>query len=239
MYKKFLKTECFGLPLWPKAKFMSQTHTIAPFKAILFDFDGTLVDSEKIHFDAWNEVLKDYGLAVDYNSYLKKFAGIPTILNAERLIEENKLDISVEEIVEKGKEIFREHIGTKDPEFMPHALETLRFFYKKRLPMALVTGSPREQVDPILKNKDLEKFFRTTITYDDVANSKPDPEGYLKAAAFLGFSKEEYLVFEDTATGTKAAKAAGLTCYAIQTEAGIHQNLSHADRIFLNLSKAL
>src|SRR5690606_26072248 len=113
------------------------------------------------------------------------------------------------------------------------------FFYGKGFPMALVTGSPRDQVDPILKNKDLGKFFKTTITYDDVANSKPDPEGYLKAAAFLGFSKEEYLVFEDTANGTKAAKAAGLTCFAIQTDAGLHQNLSHADKIFLNLSEAM
>ena len=218
---------------------MSQTIRTTPFKAILFDFDGTLVDSEKIHFDAWNEVLKDYGIAADYSDYLKKFAGIPTVLNAQRLIAENQLDISIEEIVQKGKEIFREQIRANDPEFMPHALEILHFFYGKGFPMALVTGSPRDQVDPILKNKDLGKFFKTTITYDDVANSKPDPEGYLKAAAFLGFSKEEYLVFEDTANGTKAAKAAGLTCYAIQTDAGLHQNLSHADKIFLNLSEAM
>ena len=118
-------------------------------------------------------------------------------------------------------------------------MESLQYFHEKGFPMALVTGSIRPQVDPILKEKGIKKYFKATITYDDVENSKPDPEGYLKAVSFLGFTKEEYLVFEDTANGTKAAKAAGLTCYAIQGDAELHQNLSHADKIFLNLSEAI
>ncbi len=208
-------------------------------KAILFDFDGTLVDSEKIHFQCWKQVLSQYGLTIDYETFLREAAGIPALEHAELVTVQYSLGVSAETMVRKAELIYSDMMKLHDIEFMPYAMESLEYFYENGFPMALVTGSIRPQVDPILKEKGIEKYFKTTITYDDVANSKPDPEGYLKAVEFLGFAKEEYLVFEDTANGTKAAKAAGLTCYAIHSDSGLHQNLSHADKIFLNLSEAI
>ncbi|MCG2459864.1 HAD family phosphatase [Flavobacteriaceae bacterium F89] len=208
-------------------------------KAILFDFDGTLVDSEKIHFQCWKQVLSQYGLTTDYETFLREAAGIPALEHAELVTVRHSLGVSAETMVDKAKLIYSDMMKIHDVEFMPFAMETLQYFHKKGFPMALVTGSIRPQVDPILKEKGIEKYFKTTITYDDVAKSKPDPEGYLKAAEFLGFAKAEYLVFEDTANGTKAAKAAGLTCYAIHNDADLHQNLAHADNVFLNLKDAV
>lgn len=183
--------------------------------------------------------MSHYGLTMDYNTYLREAAGIPALEHAESVTAKYGLGVSAETMVEKSKSIYRGMMGSVDFEFMPYAMESLQYFHEKGFPMALVTGSIRSQVEPILKEKGLNKYFKATITYDDVVNSKPDPEGYLKAVAFLGLSKQEYLVFEDTANGTKAAKAAGLTCYAIQSDTVLHQNLSLADKIFLNLSEAI
>ena len=208
-------------------------------KAILFDFDGTLVNSEIIHFQCWNQVLSQYGLAIDYDTYLREVAGIPALEYAESIISKNGFGVPAETMIENAKAIYSGLMSPRDIEFMPYALDSLQYFHEKGFPMALVTGSVRSQVDPILKEKGIKSFFKTSITFDDVANSKPDPEGYLQAVEFLGFDKEEYLVFEDTANGTKAAKAAGLTCYAIQGDAELHQNLSQADKVFLNLKEAV
>jgi len=210
-----------------------------PFKAIVFDFDGTLVDTEIFHFHCWNEVLAEYGLSVTYEQYLAEFAGVPTPVNASMLVQRHKLSVSEQALLEKREKMARDKMETGEFRMMSQARETLEYFHQRRFPMALSTGSPRADVDILLKKLDLAKFFVVTVTRDDVAHSKPDPESYQKCVDVIGFPKSQILAFEDTPNGAKSAKAAGLTCYAVQHDVNEHPRLSHADRIFHDMKDAL
>ena len=211
---------------------------MSPFKAIIFDLDGTLIDSEIFHFHIWNEILSAYGIKLSYSFYMDKFAGVPTPMNAAYLVDEHQLDIPKAALLEKRERLAVEKLATAELNMMPHALEMLEFFYQRKFPMALCTGSPREDVDIIFQRLNLGRFFQTSVTRDDVKHSKPDPEGYNLCVDRLGHEKEKYLVFEDTPNGLRSAKAAGLTCYAIQHNATEHSRLKEADKIFKQLEEA-
>ncbi len=211
---------------------------MSPFKAIIFDFDGTLINSETFHFHIWNEILAPYNVQLSYEFYVKKFAGVPTPINASYLVDEHRLDISRQALLEKREKLAVEKLATAELEMMPQAIETLNFFYQRRLPMALCTGSPREDVDLIFERMGLGKYFLMSVTRDDVKESKPSPEGYNKCIAALGFAKEECLVFEDTPNGVRSARAAGLTCFAVQHDKHEHARLKEADMIFEGLGQA-
>jgi HAD superfamily hydrolase (TIGR01509 family) len=121
---------------------------------------------------------------------------------------------------------------------MPFVEETLEFFSTKNLKLALVTSSPRKDVEAIFERNGLGKYFDLIITRTEVTKSKPDPESYNLCKDKLGFPANECLVFEDTLNGAKAAKAAGLTCYAIQSNEDEHDNLRIADHLFLDFNAA-
>lgn len=209
-------------------------------KHIIFDFDGTLADSEALHFQGWNKALEPYNIVLeDYNEYLKTFAGVPTNPNSQRLIETYNLPTTVEAFSELREDAFHEILEQHKPEFMPYALETLDYFKAKGLPLYLVTGSPRRTIDIIFKKTDLGKYFEFVITRSDVTHSKPHPESYLKAIENINDDPAGMIVFEDTKSGVTAAKGAGLTCFAIQHDGGLHPNLTLADKIFDNLQDAI
>ncbi len=209
-------------------------------KAILFDFDGTLVDSESLHFAAWNNTLKKYDIKISEEDYLNNFAGIPTPQNASLLKTRYGIQKSTQELVNE-KESQTALMGRNfDIPFMPFALELIEILKKTNLPMAIVTGSPRSEMEPTLKKAGIFEYFKYTITRDDVEKSKPDPEPYLKCVELMGFRKDEYLVFEDTWGGVKSAKAASLKCFGIQKSEDLLLKLKEAgaDKTFKNLKTA-
>lgn len=207
-------------------------------KAVIFDLDGTLIDSEYFHFECWNEILVDYGVQLEYPDWLKNYAGIQLPLNAKNLLSKYSIDASLADVVKRREALTLERLKTKDVELMPHALEIIEFLNERKLLLAIVTSSPREDVAAIFDRNGLSKYFRLIITRTDVVQNKPDPEGYLKCCAMLGLAQEECIVYEDTINGIKAAKAAGIRCIAIQSNLEVHPALSIADELFLDLGAA-
>jgi len=211
---------------------------MAKFKALLFDLDGTLVDSEHFHYAVWNEILAESDVQLDYADFLKNFAGIPLPGNAKRLKELYEIESSLDVLISKKEELTNERLITSKIELMPYVQETLDFFLTKGVAMALVTASKRPDVDVLFKKNGLNKYFNLLVTRSDVTRSKPDPESYNMAVKGIGFPKNECLVFEDTLNGILAAKNAELTCFAIQGDKESHAKLAGADRIFTDFLQA-
>jgi len=211
---------------------------MSKIKALLFDLDGTLIDSEKFHFDCWNTFLCDYGVAIDFKDWLSNYAGIPLPKNAKTIIDRYKIETELEGFIDRREKITFDGFRTTDIELMPFALEFIQFVYEKGLTLAVVTASPKIDVEAIFERNGLAKYFSLFITRTDVSKSKPDPESYNLCVARLGLEKDECIVFEDTLNGVKSALAAGITCYAIQNNVRAHQKLKIADELFLSFSNA-
>ena len=216
----------------------NQQVTMSKFKAALFDLDGTLIDSEFFHYECWNEILQDTGSQLTYEDWLKNYAGVPLPTNAKNLAAKYGITTPLDEVIERRENLTLERLNTKDVNLMPHVVELLDLLKDKAVIIALVTSSPRKDVEAILNRNGLGKYFKLIITRTEVKLSKPDPESYNVCREQLGLQPQDCLVFEDTINGIRSAKAAGLTCYAIQTNTADHEKLAIADRIFLDLADA-
>ena len=207
-------------------------------KAILFDLDGTLIDSEHFYFECWNEILAEVGAQLTFDDWLNNYAGFPMPTNARKLIDKYHINETLDNLVKRRENLTIERFKTTDVQLMPYVLEILDFFKAKGLIMAIVTSSVRQDVETIFERNGLGHFFKLIITRTEVTNSKPHPEGYNLCCELLGITKDECIVFEDTINGLTAAKAANLVCYAIQSNTDEHHKLIAADKIFSDFNEA-
>ncbi len=193
-------------------------------RAICFDFDGTLVDSEHLHYAAWQAELQPFGCSLEKSRYMAQFSGVSTYATAKTLIQDYQLPIATEQLMAQKTARFLSLLETELPTPMPGAHELLRDMQQSELAVALVTGSYRKEIEPVLDSLGWRDFFPLIITRDDVQNAKPHPEPYLAALERLNLSADECLALEDSATGIRSAHDAGLTVLAITTS---HTNLAH------------
>ena len=207
-------------------------------KAVLFDLDGTLIDSEHFYLECWNEILAEVGAKLTFNDWWTNYAGKPMLLNAKMLADKYGIKTPANELIERRAKLTVARFKTVDVRLMPFVPEILDFFREKGLTLAIVTSSQRKDVEAIFERNGLGHFFKLLVTRTDVANSKPHPESYDRCRELLGLEKEECIVFEDTLTGLTAAKAAGLVCFAIQIDTAEHPKLAIADEIFLDFNEA-
>jgi beta-phosphoglucomutase len=207
-------------------------------KAILFDLDGTLIDSEHFYFECWNEILADTGGQLTYRDWLDNYAGTTAYTIGQKLKNKFGIQTPIDELVERRIALTTHRFKTTDVTLMPFVRECLEFYKNKGLRMVIATSSQRPDVEAIFERNGLGGYFEFMITRTDVINGKPHPEGYLLCLEKLGIEKTECVVCEDTSTGIAAAKAAGLVCYAIQSITDEHPKLGEADKIFLDLNEA-
>lgn len=208
-------------------------------KAVFFDLDGTLIDSERFHYDCWNELLVQYGIKTTFEQWIKDSAGIALPTNAARLVREYNLDISPEELVKKRLALTEENLKKREVDLMPYAREFVELLTKKGIDLVVVTSSLRDEVDLVFENSSLRTYFKYVITRDDVTQGKPNPEPYEKAwKMFPGVAKDECLIFEDTITGATAGTVAGIPCFAIQHVPELQGRLNFADKVFSDLEEA-
>lgn len=200
---------------------------MAKFKAIFFDNDGLLVDTESLYLIATREVLHPLGIKLTDEFYIHENLG-KGVSSFELARQKGISEADIEKLRAHRDRRFTEMIQTVQP--IDGVRETLEELHGKVV-MGVVTSSPRRFFDVVLRSNGLAPFFSFFITADDVVNIKPDPEPYLKAVEHTGMAKEDCLVFEDSRRGAMAAKAAGLTCYAIPDGLTKHQDLSFVDKI--------
>lgn len=207
-------------------------------KAVLFDHDGTLVDSEGVHWQLWQEVLKQYAIELPESEYKARFAGVPTPVNAIELVARHALDISPAALSQQKIEATRMYLSRQAYPLMPHALETIRFFREQGAKLAVVTGAGREAINSTLQAHGLTDSFSVVVTCDDVRNNKPAPDCYLLALERLGIAAAEAVALEDTEHGVHAAVAAGVACCGVKNAFSESHDFSQASGIFSNLAEA-
>lgn len=177
-------------------------------KVLIFDFDGTLVDSMPLHFEAYNFCLKPYGIQYNKSTFLSR-GGIPDRETLQMIAQENQINnFDLEEALEQKRKFVDNHLDKI--RLIEPIMDIIRE-YHNQLPLALGTGTDRETVDRLFEILDLKKYFSVSVTATEVSHYKPHPETYLRCAELLKVSPGHCFVFEDGAPGIQAAKSAGMS----------------------------
>ncbi len=178
-------------------------------KGLIFDLDGTLVDTMPLHIEAWCETGNFFGVEIT-PFMVNAMAGIPTLHSVVKLNELYGYDLDPL-AVKIRKDLLLEDIISRNGNYQPIApVYEIACHYREIIPMTIGTGSSRTQAIIVLRAMDMIDWFRGLVAADDVTHFKPDPETFLKCAAIMNLHPEECLVFEDGALGILAAKNAGM-----------------------------
>lgn len=183
------------------------------FDAVIFDCDGTLVDSMPAHFEAWCDALSLYGAGgIFKEDVFLAMGGRPTRDIVVEINDEYDLHLDPEAVAFAKREAFlkRLHTMTLIDEVAAYA-ESLR----GKVPMAIASGGSRMVVEKTLHVVGVSDWFDEVVTADDVAEGKPSPDVFLKAAQLLGVMPSKCLVLEDAPSGILAAQRAGMEVIAI------------------------
>lgn len=180
-------------------------------RAIFLDFDGTLVDSESLHYEAWSNAVASHGAGTDWDDYQSRFVGKSDRWAGRAFLEEagHAPDESViDEVCLTKHAYYRERSAERlkiDPLVRDWLMDLPR-----ELAVAVVSSSPTVDVEPTLLASGLHARLDAMICGDHVERLKPHPEPYLTALARTGRSADEAVVFEDSSSGVAAATAAGI-----------------------------
>jgi HAD superfamily hydrolase (TIGR01509 family) len=198
------------------------------YKAIFWDNDGVLVDTERLYFQATREQLAEVGVTLSEADYVEYF--LRQSIGAWHLAHER--GVSEEQtgrLRDRRNERYLELIAQGET-LLPGVKPGLSRLYG-RYRMAIVTSSQPEPFALIHRSTELLSYFEFVLTRADYQESKPHPEPYLTALARTGLLAGECLVIEDSERGVKAAKAAGLACWAVPSGLSVGCAFSEADRV--------
>lgn len=207
---------------------------IKNWEAVLFDMDGTLIDSEWFYYKAWRAALKSYDFALGSDLWLNELAGKTDGQAFEVLRKNYAFTADRETFFEQVRGHIAEQHEKEFVPLMPGAIDLIHFLDERKVIMAVVTSSKREVAAYHLERNGIKHFFAVLITRTDVQKPKPDPEPYFRCLEELGLAPDRCLVLEDSETGTTAAKSAGLTCFGVQSHEAIRHALN-VDLAFDNL----
>jgi HAD superfamily hydrolase (TIGR01509 family) len=175
-------------------------------KGLIFDCDGTLIDSMPLHMKAWEHVIRLNGGPWDHDFFFSR-KGMPERAIVALYNKHFGLQLDPAATVELKHEFFRARAADSEP--IPHVLEIVHR-YQNILPMAVASGGTRENVQLQLRSLGIEKLFRAIVSADDAIKPKPAPDIFLEAARRIGVAPEFCQVFEDGDLGLEAARNAGM-----------------------------
>ena len=185
---------------------------LSAYEGIIFDMDGTLVDSMGTHMEAWRLTCDAYGYPFD-EQYMYGLGGVPTRQTVEILNQKHQLSHSPEEVAMKKRAVW------DNMDHTPTLIEdTLAVFkqYRPSMKIGIGTGAERPHAEHLLKHHGLLEQIDALVTASDVTKGKPDPETFLSVAEQIGVSPEKCVVFEDTDIGLQAAQRAGMDCILVK-----------------------
>jgi beta-phosphoglucomutase len=193
-------------------------------RAVIFDLDGTLVDTEPLHFGAFNEVLRLDGIEIGFHDYTARLIGLNDRDCFATVLSENHKDASeahVAELIARKTAVYQATIAERDVLY-PGAEKFVRDC-AQRFPLMIATGTLRVEAETILRRAGIRDLFLDIIAADDVERGKPEPDGFIAALGRIGYLlrqrdpvlADECLVVEDTPAGIEAAHRAGMKVLAL------------------------
>ena len=213
-------------------------------KAIIFDFNGVIVDDEPLHLEIFRQVLREEMIFLTDEDYYEKYLGLDdrgcftAVLCDNSRTPDAADDTFILELIDRKAEYYREAIQERMLLF-PGVVDLVRRS-AAQYPLAIASGALRSEIEFVLERGEIRDCFQVIVATEDVSECKPDPEGYLKALEQLNATLDreiqahECLVIEDSIVGIEAAKAAGMRCVAV-TNSYSAQELTAADQVVTSL----
>ncbi len=182
-------------------------------KGVLFDLDGVLVKSMEQHLEAWQYAFKEWDAEIrPEHFYQLEGRGVKSVV--EELVKRFGLDPSLQPILMEKK--IKYYNSIFKPEFYDGLFDLLDFLKEQKIPIAVVTGGDRDRVRKLLDTY-FKDYFSGVVSSDDVENTKPYPEPYLKGSEILNLKPEECIVVENAPLGVRAGKQAGMFVIGVTT----------------------
>ena len=178
-------------------------------RAVLWDMDGTLVDSEEFHWIAWRDIMANEGIPITREQFLASFGQrndsiLPQWLGATATVER------MERIADAKEERYRHLVRTEGMSPLPGVAGWLHQLHQQEWLQAIASAAPRANVEVVLAALSAAHFFQAIVSAEDVHKGKPDPEVYLIAASRVGVAPDRCIVVEDAAAGVEGARRAGM-----------------------------
>ena len=212
-----------------------------PIRAVIFDFDGVIADSEDLHFEMFAATLRQADLDITRAEADRKYVGLSDDRCFEQVLREagrGDSDGERDRLVEQKTAMYQANVHRV--ELCPGARELIEAA-GKRYPLAISSSARKDEIELVLRRHEIDQHFPILVTSDDGLPSKPHPGTYLKAHELLrareldSLAPEECLVIEDSPPGIEAAKKAGMQCVAV-THTFPEERLSTADRVVKSLA---
>lgn len=193
------------------------------FKAVIFDFDGVITDSEVLHLRAFNRSLVPFGVEISTKDYYQNYLGFSDFDCYKALIERELIQFNEQQIPEiiKEKSQIYEQLARTEGRTIEGVSEFLKMLEDNNIPMAICSGSLMVEIELMLDEAKLRHYFKTIVSAEQVKKGKPDPEGFLLSLQKLNevcnppIAADECIVIEDSQWGLKAGKEAGMHTIAV------------------------
>ncbi|NNC51244.1 MAG: HAD family phosphatase [Flaviramulus sp.] len=200
-------------------------------KAVIFDMDGVIIDSEPLHNKAYHDMFNEVGIEVSTEFY-ESFTGQSTINICKRLCDHFSLNHSPEALVSLKRKHYKHFFESNSSlGLIDGVLELIIDYHNNGLKLVLASSAAMTSINQIFDRFDLNKYFVAKLSGGDLKQSKPHPEIFIKAAEATGFNKEECLVIEDSTNGVEAAKAANIFCIGYDSFHSKNQDYRKADMV--------
>ena len=178
-------------------------------KAVIFDMDGLMIDSERVTFEGYQHIMSKMGKTITEDFYIT-LLGKPIKGIFQRFYDVYGNDFPIESVITDVHQYMAERFETEGVPLKAGLVELLKYCREKGYRTIVATSSNRNRVDKILKSADIEQYFDDSICGDEVTKGKPDPEVFLKSCMKLGVNTDEAVVLEDSEAGIQASYAAGI-----------------------------